>query len=131
MGFMTGYWAKPGTDCDTKVHIAIDGKPYCGIKISKDMVFQWCANHVVGEYVRCEKCIENYKEHLKRSWISEYKDKTVLEVMTLYPTGFECVCNECGSYQEFEASFRIPETYECKKCGIEFLVEVHLSNLGD
>jgi|CXWL01.1.fsa_nt_gi hypothetical protein len=57
--YKTGYYANyrgNASGChvvDFKTHKAI-----CGYKPASSMMFQWCAYHVVEDYVRCRKCLD-------------------------------------------------------------------------
>jgi hypothetical protein len=53
-----GYYGNPNGR-HTKVHVVENGKPICGCKIDKGMIFQWCAylfSGVTNSYVECEHC---------------------------------------------------------------------------
>lgn len=62
---MTGYYGKPGTHYTSGVHAVRDGKPLCGYRPAKTMVFQWCANGIQHDYLECDRCRERVNGILK------------------------------------------------------------------
>lgn len=60
----TGYFAN--TKRYTKKHVVYDNdEPVCGVRISKDMSFQWCASGIYTDYIECERCIKWNNQRLE------------------------------------------------------------------
>ena len=54
----TGWFGIPGARGrgSTKVHLAYDGKPCCGTRLSSKQRFQWCSYGVWFDVIECEHC---------------------------------------------------------------------------
>ena len=63
---VTGFFGIPGVHSQTKVHVAVDGKPLCGARLRKAMEFQWCAHGYNRDLVSCGSCHRIMGEHWKR-----------------------------------------------------------------
>ena len=56
---MTGYFARETRPYErTKVHAVAFGKPICGVSISEEAEFQWCAGGVHLPYIECQRCLK-------------------------------------------------------------------------
>jgi hypothetical protein len=61
----TGFYGRPGSYLESKVHIVQGRKPLCGYKPGKTMKFQWCGTGAIIHYVDCEKCRQRYQKLLE------------------------------------------------------------------
>lgn len=72
MTITTGWFGIPNTQRRGVVHLVMNRKPVCGTRISKKAIYQWCANHIVIDYVECERCRSIHDK--KQKLIGEYQD---------------------------------------------------------
>ena len=57
MSYRTGYFAMPGTDRRTKVHVVGEhNQLLCKLHVGDGMTFQFCANGIYKEYLECKLC---------------------------------------------------------------------------
>lgn len=56
MSISTGWFGIPGGRPGGKVHVALDGKPRCGTRVSPRAEYQWCSGGVNWEYLECKRC---------------------------------------------------------------------------
>ncbi len=52
--FSTGYFAD--RKHSTKVHVVYAGRAVCGVRVGKDMQYQFCSSGVNTDYLECELC---------------------------------------------------------------------------
>ena len=63
--YTTGWWGLPGDQTNkgfTKVHLEVNGKPACGSRLRKGMIYQWCAPGIKYDYLECEHCKRKAKK---------------------------------------------------------------------
>lgn len=67
-----GWFGIPGRPYGTRVHITLRGEPVCGIKMSRDMEFQFCSFTNL-DYVECERCKNSHFATAMRNALAEYR----------------------------------------------------------